>query len=102
MKFRKIKSFLKKNKKKLIHLLTIFVIIYISVNIFANYLNQPSYAGPKNTISVNNTLDTNIYFNNIVGEESVLDVIVDQIDSAEEKIEIAIFSFNSKKIKDSI
>jgi len=102
MKFRKIKSSLKNNKKKLVFLLAIFVIIYVSVNNFVNYLNKPSYAGPKNTITVDDVLDTDIYFNNIVGEDSILDVIVNQIDSAEEKIEIAIFSFNSKKIKDSI
>jgi len=95
------KVFKKKYTKYVLSLVVIFLIIYVSTKIFTTFfdISKQSFLGPKETMVVNLELESEIYFNNIVGEEGILDVIVEQIHSAEFSIELAVFSFVSQKIK---
>lgn len=57
---------------------------------------------PAKTLQVNTPFESNVYFNNILGQDIFLDKIVEQIDNATSTVELAMFSFDSYKIKDAL
>jgi phosphatidylserine/phosphatidylglycerophosphate/cardiolipin synthase-like enzyme len=81
----------------------LILIIYGSTELIVKLAAPHSYTfGPLESLTINHPLDTQIYFNNIVGEAKILGIVKDQIDQAKYSIEIAMFSFESDKIKDAL
>jgi phosphatidylserine/phosphatidylglycerophosphate/cardiolipin synthase-like enzyme len=84
----------------LILIISIFCVRYLTqkVNLAQKYKN----ISPNQTLVSKDELITKIYFNNKLGETTALDPIVDIINNAKYKIEIAMFSFDSNKIKEAL
>jgi phosphatidylserine/phosphatidylglycerophosphate/cardiolipin synthase-like enzyme len=97
---KKLKKFLN-IKTILILLLAIFVIIGLS-NLLSNLKKIEFDGHPKTIIQSQSNFEGQLSFNNIVGQEGILDSIVEQIEKANKTIEIASFSFNSLKVKNAL
>ncbi|MDD5165395.1 MAG: phospholipase D-like domain-containing protein [Candidatus Pacebacteria bacterium] len=87
----------------LIFLVLAGTVVYGSVR-FALYSNEKRVFvfGPQESIIVQHPFDSDIYFNNTVGQTGSLDILKKQIDSAQHTLELAIFSFSSDELKQAI
>jgi phosphatidylserine/phosphatidylglycerophosphate/cardiolipin synthase-like enzyme len=57
---------------------------------------------PAETVRVDKPLDAKVYFNNVLGQTTFLDNVVQLIDQSQKTLEIAVFSMDSPKVIDAI
>lgn len=87
----------------------IFIVVIIAIAFFVKFMtgrldvvNKYKNVVPAQTISSNENLVTKLYFNTVLGEETALDPVVEAIHNAKHSIEIAMFSFDSDKVKNAL
>lgn len=81
-----------------ISLISFFKDTKVKIDLISKYKD----VSPAQTISSEEKLITKVYFNNVLGEEAALDPVVDVINNAKHSIEIAMFSFDSSKVKNAL
>lgn len=93
-------------KFKLVFYVVICLIIVFSLAFYTRSLIQKldmikkySVVAPREFLSSEEDLITKVYFNSVLGEDTILNPVVDTIHNAKNSIEIAMFSFDSLKIK---
>ena len=83
--------------------MVLIIITYAAIQSVIKFTSPRHYSStPAKTITVNHPLETELYFNNSVGEAGALDIIKKQIDEAQYSIEIAVYSFNSVDLKNAL
>lgn len=101
MKFKK--HHLKKYKIILLFILITIVLFYIfSIIQKINLINKYKNVTPSEILISDQELTTKLYFNNILGQDTALDPIIELINQAEHSIELVIFSFDSHKMRKAI
>lgn len=87
-------------------LLVLIIIVTVACLVISkstNNITKKGYAfGPQQIFNVDHPLETEIYFNNEVGETGSLKILIDEINKAQHSIEIAMFSFSSQDIKTAL
>lgn len=72
--------------------------------IFTTYVTYSLYnkSVPGSSVHVNSPFLSKVYFNNTLGESTFLDQVVKVIDESKKSVEVAMFSFDSQKVKDAL
>ncbi len=65
-------------------------------------VNKYNNVLPSQILSSDENLDTKLYFNNVLGEDKALDPVVEVINGAKHSVELAMFSFDSTKVKKAL
>ncbi|MFA6995208.1 MAG: phospholipase D-like domain-containing protein [Patescibacteria group bacterium] len=84
-------------------LLLLILCLYLGLTFFRLYQNREVITSPPaRTIEVNESFSANLYFNDELGLDVFSELIVNGLDAAKNKIELAMYSMDNSAIRDAL
>lgn len=84
-------------------LLLLILCLYLGLTFFSLYQNhEVTKSKPARTIEVNEPFTANLYFNDELGLDVFSELIINGLDSAKNKIELAMYSMDNTAVRDAL
>lgn len=84
-------------------LLLLILCLYLGLTFFSLYQNREvTKSKPARTIEVNEPFTANLYFNDELGLDVFSELIINGLDSAKNKIELAMYSMDNTAVRDAL